>query len=58
MALTPADFRAIVERHGGEVRVRSTPGVETVFELVLPGAAAPSARASDGGVPAPVRANG
>jgi signal transduction histidine kinase len=31
--------RAIVERHGGEVRARSTPHVETVFELILPRAA-------------------
>ena len=28
--------KAIVERHGGTVAVRSTPGVETVFEIVLP----------------------
>lgn len=28
--------RAIVERHGGTVSVRSRPGVETVFEIVLP----------------------
>jgi two-component system sensor histidine kinase BaeS len=28
--------RAIVERHGGKVSVRSTPGVETVFEIALP----------------------
>lgn len=28
--------RAIVERHGGTVSVRSTPGVETLFEIVLP----------------------
>lgn len=28
--------KAIVERHGGEVRARSTPGVETVFEILLP----------------------
>lgn len=28
--------RAIVERHGGSVSVRSTPGVETTFEIVLP----------------------
>src|SRR4029453_16914332 len=27
--------KAIVERHGGTVRVRSTPGVETVFEIEL-----------------------
>ncbi len=27
--------RAIVERHGGTVSVRSTPGVETVFEITL-----------------------
>ena len=29
--------KAIVERHGGTVSVRSTPGVETSFEIVLPG---------------------
>ncbi|MCA1583209.1 MAG: HAMP domain-containing histidine kinase [Acidobacteria bacterium] len=29
--------RAIVERHGGHVTVRSTPGVETVFEIALTG---------------------
>lgn len=29
--------KAIVERHGGKVAVRSTPGVETVFEITLPG---------------------
>jgi len=29
--------RAIVEQHGGTVSARSTPGVETVFEIVLPG---------------------
>ncbi len=29
--------KAIVERHGGRVGVRSTPGVETVFEIELPG---------------------
>ncbi len=29
--------KAIVERHGGTVSVRSTPGVETVFEIMLPG---------------------
>ena len=28
--------RAIVERHGGSIAVRSTPGVETVFEVRLP----------------------
>jgi signal transduction histidine kinase len=28
--------KAIVERHGGTISVRSTPGVETVFEIVLP----------------------
>jgi signal transduction histidine kinase len=28
--------KAIVERHGGTVSVRSTQGVETVFEIVLP----------------------
>jgi signal transduction histidine kinase len=28
--------RAIIERHDGEVLVRTTPDVETVFELVLP----------------------
>jgi signal transduction histidine kinase len=28
--------RAIVERHGGRVHVRSTPGVETMFEIELP----------------------
>jgi len=28
--------KAIVERHGGVISVRSTPGVETVFEIVLP----------------------
>ncbi len=27
--------RAIVERHGGTISVRSTPGVETVFEITL-----------------------
>jgi two-component system sensor histidine kinase BaeS len=32
--------RAIVERHGGEVRAHSTPDVETVFELILPKRAA------------------
>jgi signal transduction histidine kinase len=29
--------KAIVERHGGKVTARSTPGVETVFEIDLPG---------------------
>jgi signal transduction histidine kinase len=28
--------RAIVERHGGTIRVRSIPGIETVFEMELP----------------------
>jgi two-component system OmpR family sensor kinase len=28
--------KAIVERHGGTVAARSTPGVETTFEIVLP----------------------
>jgi signal transduction histidine kinase len=28
--------RAVAHAHGGEVRVRSTPGVGTEFELVLP----------------------
>ena len=28
--------RAIVEQHGGTVAARSTPGVETVFEITLP----------------------
>jgi two-component system sensor histidine kinase BaeS len=31
--------KAIVERHGGRITVRSRPGVETVFEVVLPDAA-------------------
>ena len=37
--------RRIVELHGGEVRLRSAPGVGTVAEFTLdpaPGAAAPS----------------
>ncbi|MGE0042899.1 MAG: sensor histidine kinase [Vicinamibacterales bacterium] len=29
--------KAIVERHGGRVRATSTPGVETTFEMELPG---------------------
>jgi signal transduction histidine kinase len=37
--------KAIVERHGGEARARSTPGVETVFELFLP-APPPSSQAA------------
>jgi signal transduction histidine kinase len=28
--------KAIVERHGGRITVRSVPGVETVFEITLP----------------------
>ncbi|HEX7485128.1 MAG TPA: HAMP domain-containing sensor histidine kinase [Vicinamibacterales bacterium] len=28
--------KAIVERHGGRISVRSAPGVDTVFEIVLP----------------------
>jgi len=28
--------KAIIERHGGSVAVRSTPGVETTFEVTLP----------------------
>lgn len=28
--------RAIVERHGGTIRAKSTPGVETIFEIDLP----------------------
>lgn len=28
--------KTIVERHGGRIGVRSTPGLETVFEIVLP----------------------
>jgi signal transduction histidine kinase len=28
--------KAIIERHGGTVAVRSTQGVETVFEIALP----------------------
>lgn len=35
--------KAIVERHGGVVRVRSTPGVETIFEVELPSAPGRSA---------------
>jgi len=34
--------KAIVERHGGRVGVRSTPGVETVFEIELPGVVSPA----------------
>jgi signal transduction histidine kinase len=34
--------KAIVERHGGHVGVRSTPGLETVFEIELPGLVAPA----------------
>jgi two-component system, OmpR family, sensor kinase len=34
--------KAIVERHGGRVDVRSTPGVETTFEIELPGASSSS----------------
>ncbi len=33
--------KAIVQRHGGTITVRSQPGVETVFEIVLPGAVSP-----------------
>ena len=29
------EMKAIVERHGGTVSVRSTPGVETTFEIRL-----------------------
>jgi len=29
--------KAIVERHGGRVTATSTPGVETVFSMELPG---------------------
>lgn len=32
--------RAIVERHGGRVAARSTPGLETVFEIELPASSA------------------
>ncbi len=39
--------KAIVERHGGTISVRSTPGVETVFEMRLPAGAA--ARPTEGG---------
>jgi signal transduction histidine kinase len=28
--------KTIVERHGGRIGVRSTPGVDTTFEIVLP----------------------
>jgi signal transduction histidine kinase len=28
--------KAIIERHGGSVAVRSVPNVETVFEVTLP----------------------
>jgi two-component system OmpR family sensor kinase len=35
--------KAIVERHGGTVSVRSRQGVETVFEVLLPANRAPSA---------------
>jgi two-component system, OmpR family, sensor kinase len=38
--------KAIVERHGGRIAVRSAPGVETVFEIVLPD---DDARVSAGG---------
>lgn len=31
--------KAIIERHGGKVSVTSTPGTETVFEIVLPASA-------------------
>ena len=34
--------KAIVERHGGRVGVRSTPGLETVFEIELPGLVVPA----------------
>ena len=37
--------RAIVEQHGETVSARSTPGVETVFEMMLPGDGEPGARA-------------
>jgi two-component system, OmpR family, sensor kinase len=43
--------KAIVERHGGTVAARSTPGVETVFEVRLPARAAPGLR-DNGGAPA------
>ncbi len=39
--------KAIVERHGGRIGVRSEPGVETVFEIVLP-----EDQATDGGTSA------
>jgi two-component system, OmpR family, sensor kinase len=42
--------KAIVERHGGAVSARSTPGVETVFEMRLPAGA--SALRDNGGAPA------
>ena len=38
--------KAIVERHGGRVGVRSTPGLETVFEIELPGLVAADASQS------------
>ncbi len=34
--------KAIVERHGGTISVTSTPGVETVFEIRLPGRIEPA----------------
>ena len=37
--------KAIAERHGGEARARSIPGVSTVFEILLPGAGSPPDRA-------------
>ena len=37
--------KAIVERHGGSVAVRSRQGVETVFEIALPGRVSASALA-------------
>lgn len=39
--------RAIAERHGGSVRAESSPGVQTVFEIELPGA--PRSDVSGGG---------